>query len=115
METTGSAEVPKQTDDDPRIATWQTGLDGVDWLTQLVANGRALSTTRSGYPDTYTIPCRDFITRLDEGLPGEHATWVASPHDIIVGSGPRQTTIDTETLALCDPNEWLLVEAWDES
>jgi hypothetical protein len=115
IETTGSANVPESTEADTRIATWQTGLYGTDWLTQLVTRGRAASTSRGGYPETYLIRCREFTTRLDEGLPHEYPTWVSGPDDILGDRWLGRTTIDAETLAQCDPDEWLLVEAWDES
>src|SRR5205807_891763 len=46
IETTGSADVPKSTDADQRLATWQTGLGGLDWLDPLVSSGRAVATSR---------------------------------------------------------------------
>src|SRR4051812_25035760 len=69
---TGSRAVSTSTDADTRIASWQAGLDGTDWLTELVATGRALSTSRGGYPDTYLIQCRDFAIRRERGLPHEN-------------------------------------------
>jgi hypothetical protein len=58
-------------------STWQTGLGGIDWLDPLVSSGRAASMSHGGYPETYLISCRDFMTRLDEGLPHERPTWGA--------------------------------------
>ena len=115
VETTGAPTVSESTDADARIATWQTGLGGTAWLTHLVTRGRALSTSRGGYPDTYLIHCRDFATRLDEGLPEEHSAWIAGVDDILTDRWLGRTTIDTEMLAQCDPDEWLLVTVWDES
>lgn len=83
IETTGSQDVPQSTDTDPRIATWQTGLGGTDWLQELVKEGRAASTRRGGYPDTYLIQGRDFMTLLVEGLPYERPRWGADAGDIL--------------------------------
>ncbi len=115
IETTGSADVPESTDADPRIATWQTGLGDLEWLDPLLSSGRALSTSRGGYPETYLIPCRSFMARLDDGLPDERPKWGTDPGDILSDRWLGRTTIDTDTLTRCDPDEWLLVEAWDES
>ena len=115
IETTGSADVPESTDADQRLATWQTGLGGLDWLDPLVSSGRAVATSRGGYPETYLIPCRDFMALLNEGLPHERPAWGTDPGDILSDRWLGRTTINDDTLARCDPDEWLLVEAWDES
>jgi hypothetical protein len=109
-------EVPKATDDDPRVAVWQAALGGTDWLTDLVDAGKAAHTTRGGYPESYLIRCEDFRTRLRAGLPNEHTSWVTGPHDVL---DPERwlgrTTVDAQQLDDCGADEWLLVEAWDES
>ena len=115
IETTGSADVPESTDADQRLATWQTGLGGLDWLDPLISSGRAVATSRGGYPETYLIPCRDFMALLNEGLPHERPAWGTDPGDILSDRWLGRTTINDDTLARCDPDEWLLVEAWDES
>ena len=112
---TGSPDVPESTDRDTRIATWQTGLGGLKWLDELVSSGRAASTSRGGYPETYLITCRDFTSRLEGGLPNERPVWRTEAGDILTDSWIGKTEILTEALAQCDPDEWLLVEAWDES
>lgn len=45
---TGSREVPERRDEDSRLAVWQTGLDGTDWLDQLAASDEAAATSRGG-------------------------------------------------------------------
>lgn len=115
VETTGSADVPESTDADQRIATWQAGLGGLDWLDPLVSGGRAVSTSRGGYPETYLIFCQDFIALLDKGLPHERPAWVTDPGDVVTDRWLGRTTVDGDALAQCDRDEWLLVEAWDES
>jgi hypothetical protein len=115
IETTGSAAVPKATDADQRIATWQAGLGGLDWLDSLVSSGRGMSTSHGGYPEAYLIPCQDFMALVEEGLPHEHPSWRSDPGDILTDRWLGRTTVNSDTLARCDPDEWLLVEAWDES
>lgn len=110
-----SSDVPHPTDRDPRIATWQAGLGGVSWLEQLVKRGRAASTKHNGHPNLYMITCRDFNGRLEAALPDERPVWLAGATDVITDRWLGRTTIDAELLAKCDQDEWLLVEAWDES
>lgn len=45
-------------------ASWQTSIDGVDWLEALVAAGEALATSRSGYPNVYVLRFRHLQTQL---------------------------------------------------
>jgi hypothetical protein len=52
---------------------------------------------------------------LTKGLPDERPTWGFDAGDILMDGWLGRTTIDAETLAQCDPDEWLLVDAWDES
>lgn len=115
LETTGSGNVPASTDADERIAIWQTGPCGLDWLERLVSTGRALSTSHGGYPENYLVLCRDFMALLDDGLPDERPLWRSDPGDTVTDRWLGRTTIDGDALARCDPDAWLLVEAWDES
>jgi hypothetical protein len=112
---TGSSAVPRPTDADTLIASWQTGLNGAGWLSELVANGQALSTRRGGYADTFLIRCRDFAARRAPGLPHEKPTWVAGAEDVVTERWLGRTTVDDQLLGECDLDTWLLVEVWDES
>jgi hypothetical protein len=113
---TRTREIPKSTDADDRLAVWQAGLGGTDWLRELVESRSAASTSRGGYPDSYLIRCADFRARLVAGRPDERATWMSDPGDVL---DPERwlgrTTIDGEQLEGCAPDEWLLAEVWDES
>jgi hypothetical protein len=52
---------------------------------------------------------------VEEGLPHERPSWRSDPGDILSDRWLGRTTINHDTLARCDPDEWLLIEAWDES
>jgi hypothetical protein len=39
-----------------RLAVWQTGLGGLDWLNELVKAGKAIDLGGNGYPNRYTGP-----------------------------------------------------------
>jgi len=113
---TGSTEVRKSTDADHRLVVWQAGLNGTDWLRELVEARRAAGTSRGGYPDTYLVRREDVRARLDAGLPDERTTWISEPGDVL---DPERwlgrTTIDDEQLRRCADDEWLLAVVWDES
>ena len=113
IETTGSADVPESSEE--RIATWQAGPGGVEWLGRLVRLGRAVATSHAGYPNAYLILCQDVVTLVEAGLPNEYPVWSTGPHDILTDRWLGRTTINHDRLARLDRNEWLLVNAWDES
>ncbi len=41
--------------------------------------------------------------------------WWSDPHDVLLPHWLGKTTMDEHALTSCEPEEWLLVEAWDES
>ena len=101
-------ESPKGT----RLAVWQTGLGGLDWLRELVKAGKAIDLGGDGYPLRYTATAEDLIPHLaEEGL----TVWMLDPGDVVGEGWEGRTVIDKATVRACRPDEWLLVEAWDES
>jgi hypothetical protein len=98
-----------------RLAVWQTGLEGLDWIKELVKNGKAISLGGNGYPCRYTATAEYLIPAMSDRPPGARDTWVWEASDIITEEWAGKTIIDRVQAAACRPNEWLLVEAWDES
>jgi hypothetical protein len=99
-----------------RLAVWQTGLGGLDWLDELAKDGRAIALGGDGYPIRFTAQCEQLLPRIENGPPNARAVWLSDPTDIIdYDKWPGRTTIDREAIADCSPDEWLLVEARDES
>ncbi len=83
-----SARDTPSADRDPRgalLATWQAGVGGLAWLTDLIEADDAVQlSANAGYPVRCTVRARAAI--------------------------PLVTALEE-----CQPDEWLLVEAWDES
>ncbi|GAA3721522.1 hypothetical protein GCM10022399_42360 [Terrabacter ginsenosidimutans] len=107
--------LPEVTTAAERLALWQAGVGGTDWLHALVDANRAIMTAVNGYPSIYYALAADVIPQL-EAPPHANATWHFDVGDIIdphwVGRGPE---VDASAAAACAPNEWLLVQVWDES
>jgi hypothetical protein len=100
----------------PRLAVWQTGLHGLDWLDELVGAGKAINLgDNGGYPCRYTATADRLIPRIVDTPPGARARWALGPGDIVDERWEGRTVVDREGLADCRPQEWLVVEAWDES
>ena len=97
-----------------RIAVWQSGIDGLRWIEDIVAAGAAIATKRNGYPSVFYAKALDVLPRLDSP-PGARDVWVYGPDDVLNDRWAGRTVIDQEAVAACAPDEWLLIEAWDES
>lgn len=98
-----------------RVAVWQAGLSGLNWIDDLVQKGEAVSKGGNGYPTLYLILKRHLEVVLKEGPPSVHDVWHIGPLDIIGPDYEGKTVISEEVLNKCASDEWLLVEAWDES
>jgi len=98
-----------------RVAVWQTGLGGLEWIDQLCITGDALSLGGNGYPVWYTAKASLLLPEILKGPPNANPVWRRDPGDIVTAKWAGRTVIDQTAAAACTPDEWLLVEAWDES
>lgn len=100
---------------DSRLAVWQSDWNGLGWIDDLRAAGKAIDLGGNGYPCRYTVQARYLIPEIMEGPPCARKDWVSGAGDILTEKWAGKTLIDDKQLSACHPDEWLLVEAWDES
>jgi len=86
--------VPAKWEPGDRIAVWRTGINGLRWLDDLARAGQAIQLLRDGYPCTYLVRA-------------------APAKEHLVRDGRLAPSVGDQTAS--DPEELLLVEAWDES
>ena len=98
-----------------RLAVWQTGLDGLDWIQKLVQEDRAIDLGGDGYPLRFTAKAENLLPPIIDGPPDAHSAWIVGVNDILTDKWEGKTVIDHAVIAECRQDEWLLVEAWDES
>lgn len=98
-----------------RLAVWQTGLGGLDWLDELVMAGKAIDVGGDGYPCRYTAMAANLVPQILDSPPHARSTWACGADDILTEKWEGKTVIDPAAAAACRPDEWLIVEAWDES
>jgi hypothetical protein len=98
-----------------RLAVWQAGVGGLDWLSKLIDEGKAISLGGSGYPYRFTATAAHLIPHFIESPPQAHDKWLLGAGDIVTDNWEGKTVIDGNAATQCRPDEWLLVEAWDES
>src|SRR5262245_15332453 len=82
------------------LANWETGLFGLDWLDDLVKEGKAINLGVQCLAGRYTAKAEHVLPPLIE-KPPDNWRW--------------PTTIDRAAAAACRPDEWLMIEAWDLS
>ncbi len=98
-----------------RLAIWQTGVGGLDWIEELVKQNKAIQLSAAGYPTSFTATAEQVIPHLIGEIPEARPVWGFDPDDILLPGWEGKTTKDPAVMEACRPNEWLLIEAWDES
>ncbi len=112
----GSSPAKAGSEEGSRLAVWQTDVDGLHWLDDLVKAGVAIDLGGDGYPYYYTAKAEHLLPRILTGPPQAQSTWVCGPDDILdFSKWEGKTTIDRALADDCRPDEWLLIVAWDES
>jgi hypothetical protein len=98
------------------LARWQTGLYGLDWLEKLVKEGKAtLVAANDGYPIRYTAMTKYILPAITDTPPNARQNWMADEGDKLLPSWAGKTELNKIEIDKCDPNEWLMIETWDES
>lgn len=115
QQSVGSSPAGFETKPGLRLGVWQTGYSGLDWIDTLVKSGRAIDLGGNGYPMRYTAQKKEIAQQILEGPPEAKSTWSCEPTDILTKDWVGRTAIDEIELKNCDPDEWLLIQAWDES
>ena len=98
-----------------KLAVWQTGILGIEWLDALVKDNDAIYLGGNGYPSQYTARARHIIPVLSTKPPHARDNWIHDHDDVLTDKWIGKTFIDTQAIAECSDDEWLLVVAWDES
>ena len=98
-----------------QLAVWQTDCGGLDWIDDLVKSDKAICLSGGGYPNLYTATAENLIPCIEKGPPGARRTWACGVGDILTDKWVGRTVVNRASFADCRPDEWLLVEAWDES
>jgi hypothetical protein len=115
QKTDGSAPAASGGSHGTRLAVWQTGLGGLDWLNELVKAQKAIQLGWNGYPMEYTATAKHITPRLRDDPPEAKPFWTFDKGDIITREWLGETTKDLEAMNACRPDEWLIIQAWDES
>jgi hypothetical protein len=93
----------------------ETGVEGLDWLRELVMEGKVVDLGGNGYPSWFTATAEYLIPRIVDTPPGARVEWLLDAGDIVTDKWAGKTVVDGAVAAQCAVNEWLIVKVWDES
>jgi hypothetical protein len=69
----------------------------------------------NGYLYRFTAVAESLIPQIANSPPGARENWLCEAGDVVTDNWEGKTVVDGDAAILCRPDEWLLVEAWDES
>ena len=98
-----------------RLAVWQADVGGLRWLNALVSQGKAVDLGGGGYPLEYTATAAYVLPNLRGEPPVSRRNWSCGPEDVVTEEWTGRTSKDSEVMSACRPDEWLIIQAWDES
>jgi len=111
----GATPATANSQEGARLAVWQTGVGGLGWIGDLVTAGKAIDLGGDGYPCRYTAQANDLIPRILGGPPEALEVWNSGADHTLTEKWAGKTVIDDKQVSSCHPDEWLVIEAWDES
>ena len=89
------------------------GFGGLDWIDNLVSEAKAEDLGGNGYPLYYKAKAQFILEALALDVPKNKDQTIIGD-DYVMPSDWR-SDIDTSKIAKCDPDQQLIVEAWDLS
>jgi hypothetical protein len=98
-----------------RLALWGAGVCGLDWIAELVRQEEAIFLGGDGYPAQFTAMAKYVIPRLRDEPDFAQLPWKFDQGDTILPAWLGEPAQNTEAMEACGPDEWLLIEAWDQS
>jgi hypothetical protein len=97
------------------MMSWNTGLDGLSWLDELVKQGLAQDLGGSGYPNKYIGKASIILPKIVPSLPSYDGKVVIGDDYALKAGESWEIKINQTKIDACSPNEILLIEAWDRS
>lgn len=100
--------------DENVLATWRTSLGGVNWLHQLVSEGKARFLGGGGYPIRFRARVKDVLPLIQDGPPSHRGSVVVGENYDTTAVWSSKATIRHELFAQHGPDTMIIIDAWDE-
>jgi hypothetical protein len=111
----GASPATAESPEGMRLAVWQTGVGGLDWLAELEKAGKAIFLGGNGYPTRFTATAEHLMPEIISVTQGVGSAWLLGESDIVTEKWEGKDTVNRDAVAACRLDEWLLVEGWDLS
>ena len=97
------------------LANWEVGPGGIDWLQQLVREGKATWLAFNGYPNRYTAKAGDVLPLLAGGPPAHRGPAIIGDDYVMPANWKGDAIFHPDKIATCPPDQPLTIDAWDLS
>ena len=98
-----------------KLAVWQVGLYGLDWLRDRIGDGEVVSLGGNGYPFEFSATGRVILSEIESRMALPRRVWALGEHDVVTPAWLGKDTFYEGAIALCEGSEWLHIVAWDQS
>ncbi len=107
-------DITSISNDKEALATWTSGgFGGLDWIDNLVRESKAEDLGGNGYPLYYKAKAQFILEALALDVSKNKSQTIIGDDYLMPSDWPSE--IDTSKIAKCEPNQQLILEAWDLS
>jgi hypothetical protein len=107
-------DITSISNDNEALATWTSGgFGGLDWIDNLVSEGKAEDLGGNGYPDYYKVQTQSVLKALSIETPINKGQTIMDDENAM--SSDWRSKIDISEIAKLKSNQQLIIEAWDLS
>ena len=107
-------DITSISNDNEALATWTSGgFGGLDWIDNLVSEGKAEDLGGDGYPIYYKAKAQVILQALATDTLKNKGQTIMDDENVL--SADWRSKIDTSEIAKLKSNQQLLIEAWDLS
>jgi len=107
-------DITSISNDNEALATWTSGgFGGLDWIDNLVSEGKAEDLGGNGYPDYYKVQVQFVLDALAADTPKNEGQTIMDDENVMASDW--RSKIDTSEIVKLKPNQQLIIEAWDLS
>lgn len=103
------------------LADWETGVCGLDWVHELLKEGKATQLKNDAYPNRYTAKARDVLPLItgDGVTPADDGVWVFGMDEgeeyALPPGWSEKPKLREDNIRLCPLDAVLTIDAWDLS
>ncbi len=101
--------------DETRLASWSTGVYGLVWLDNLAKANKILDLGGNGYPCRYTAKASEILPIISSALSSCNRPITIEDNYVLSAREISTLKGDAAKISACDPDDQLLIEAWDQS